>query len=136
MIAALMIAASSGELPPWTGVAATVGIAVIGAISALVVRKVRGPVTIQELWAENRALRAEFTLLDSKVDKLIAHSNAQGIVIRAIGAGFEAQANGIDRLAVQPTFTSKEQAAIRHARELLNDETFWSIIPNTKEDES
>ena len=52
------------------GVVGTIIVAVIGALGLYVARKTRGPVTIQELFNETRALREDLDKLQTKHDDL------------------------------------------------------------------
>lgn len=118
-----------GQLPAWVIPGASVMVALIGALALVIVRKIRGPVAIQDLWDENRKLRADVDKLGEKVDGLIESRETQLNVNRVMGEGFDALSHGIERLEVKPSFTRTEHAAIERARAVRSDETIWLTVP-------
>ena len=120
----------NGELPGWVGPLVATVVALVGAAGLIIVRKVRGPVAIQDLWAENRKLREEMETLDQKVDRLFQASQMQLTVNRIMGDGFDALSNYVERDAAQsgrpPAFTKPEHTAIERARALRSDDTQWT----------
>jgi len=125
----------TGELPGYVIPGASVLVAIIGAIALIIVRRTRGPVAIQDLWAENRQLRTDMTSLEAKVDKLIASKETQLTVNRIMSEGFDALSGYVERITERgkkPTYTQTEHMAIERARALRSDDDLWTTI-NKKE---
>lgn len=121
----------TGELPGWVIPGASVIVAIIGAIALIVVRRTRGPVAIQDLWTENRQLRADMTTLEEKVDRLIAGKETQLTVNRIMSEGFDALSGYVERITERgkkPSYTPTEHNAIERARALRSDDDIWSTI--------
>lgn len=116
------------EIPAWVPIASPWVVAAIGALALLLVRKLRGPVTIQDLWAENRSLRADLTTVQDQVNALITASNTQLAVNRTLGDGFDAMTAAVERSEVDIHFTRAEQEAIDRARALRGDERRWDTL--------
>lgn len=115
-------------MPGWVVPLASIIVAVVGAVGLIVVRRTRGPVAIQDLWAENRQLRADLQALEEKVDGLLHTRETQLTVNRIMGEGFDALSAGVARLTSQPTFTPAELAAISRARALREDDDLWNTL--------
>lgn len=126
---ALIIAAetSGPELPPWVGVGATILCAVIAALGVVIVRLLRGPVEVKDLWAENRLLRTDLARVEGKVDALLRDREKQITVNRTMVDGFDALSNYVEREAEAagrpPRFTRAEHEAIETAKALRQDES-------------
>jgi hypothetical protein len=127
---------------PFIVPAAMVVVALLGIISALLVRVIRGPVEVRDLWTENRTLRADLEKVDGKVDTLIAEGRkreeAQHKINRTMGDGFDALSNFVEREAIRigqpPAFTSDERIAVEKARALRGDDISWpTFTPATPE---
>ena len=119
--------------PWWVAPAAVVAVATVSAIALVIVRKLKGPVTIQDLWAENRQLRTDLNAVSAKVDTLVqvrATERAEG---RIVGEGFDALAAYVDRdseaRGTAPLFTPRERAAIDAAKRVREDDTVWNTTP-------
>jgi hypothetical protein len=121
----------------WVGPFASILVAVIGGAVVLIVRKVRGPVVIQDLWAENRLLRKDIGELELrlglKIDALSMAHDAQLTVNRIMGDGFDALSSYVERTSVvtkaKPVFTEEEHRAIERARALRADDSAWPTRP-------
>lgn len=122
------IAVGGGDLPGWAIPGASVMVALIGAVALLVVRRVRGPVTIQDLWKENRQLRTDLEKTDAKVEALMRSQQTQITINRVMGEGFDALSGGVERMSVKPTFTPVEHDAISRARALRQDDLIWATL--------
>lgn len=116
------------EIPSWLVIASPWIVAAIGAAALIIVRKVRGPVTIQDLWAENRTLRKDVTTLQAQVSGLIRASTTQLSVNRVMGEGFDALHSAVDRSEVHITYTRAERDAIARARALRDDDDLWNTL--------
>lgn len=122
-------------IPDWLLPSSPFILAVIGGGVALIVRKIRGPVAVQDLWAENRLLRKEMSEIRSEVATLRKNyeeeKREQGIVNRTMGDGFVALSGYVQRTNVgkaKPSFTEEEERAIEAAKALLGDE-IWATLP-------
>ena len=117
-------------IPAWVAPVASLCVAVIGATALVIVRKIRGPVTIQDLWAENRQLREDLDAISSKVDTLVAGRETQLTVNRIMGEGFDALSAYVERDSEErgttPAFTRAEHNAIDRARALREDDSIWT----------
>lgn len=123
------------EIPGWVVPGASVLVAVIGALALMIVRLIRGPVAIQDLWTENRELRKDLKSLETKVDGLIADRESQLTVNRIMGEGFDALSGYVERTTehgMKPTYTHAEHTAIERARALRSDETAWTTLNPTQ----
>jgi hypothetical protein len=123
------------EIPGWVVPGASVLVAVIGALALMIVRLIRGPVAIQDLWTENRELRKDLKSLETKVDGLIADRESQLTVNRIMGEGFDALSGYVERTTehgMKPTYTHVEHMAIERARALRSDETAWTTLNPTQ----
>jgi hypothetical protein len=123
------------EIPGWVVPGASVLVAVIGALALMIVRLIRGPVAIQDLWTENRELRKDLKSLETKVDGLIADRESQLTVNRIMGEGFDALSGYVERTTehgMKPTYTLSEHMAIERARALRSDETAWTTLNPTQ----
>lgn len=138
MIAGLLAAAAKGvDLSAWLVPGATVLAAALGAVGLLVVRIVRGPVTIQDLWKENRQLRIDLAKTDAKVDRLMQSYQHQMTVNRVMGEGFDALSNYVERTSgAVPSFTWQEREAVERARALRSDDLKWATLQPQSEGES
>lgn len=136
MIAALLNAAAdvAAAVPWWVSPAAVVVAAVLSAAALVIVRKVRGPVEIQDLWRENRQLRADLAETDAKVERLLQSSQHQMTVNRVMGEGFDALSNYVERTSgAAPAFTLQEREAVQRARALRSDDLKWATLqPQTE----
>lgn len=116
------------------GPIAVVVSALVGGLVALIVRKVRGPVAVQDLWAENRSLRKDIadveTRLGAKIDNLQRGHDAQAKISRVMGDGFDALSSAVERMSPKPKFTPDEHRAIEAARALRDDDGLWSTVPH------
>lgn len=112
-------------IPAWVAPAAVVLAAVVSATALIIVRRVRGPVTIQDLWAENRQLRTDLDAVSVKVDRLIGDRDEKHRVNRIIGDGFDAFEHAIERAGVVLSFTRLEEQALERARLLRADDSVW-----------
>lgn len=137
MIAGLILAAitaKGGDLPAWVIPTATVVAAALGAAALVIVRRMRGPVAIQDLWAENRSLRADLKGMndrlqttDAKVERLMRSYQHQITVNQAMGEGFDALSNYVERTSgSSPAFTQWEHDAVQRARALRSDDLIWA----------
>lgn len=120
-------------MPPWVVPGVTVLVALISATALIIVRRTRGPVAIQDLWAENRLLRSDMTTLSTKVDGLIADRTSQLKVNRIMGEGFDALSGYVERTTERgkkPSYTSEEHAAIEQARALRSGSSWPAPTPN------
>lgn len=119
--------------PWWVAPAAVVVAAVVSATALIVVRKVKGPVTIQDLWAENRQLRTDLDAVSQKVDTLVRQGETRLNVSRVYQAAFNAQESAIDRHVAdggaRPMLTRSEHDAIERARRLEDDDSIWNTAP-------
>lgn len=119
--------------PWWVAPAAVVGAALVSAIALVIVRKLKGPVTIQDLWAENRQLRTDLNAVSAKVDTLVQVRATERAESRIVGEGFDALAAYVDRDAeardTVPLFTPRERAAIEAAKRVREDDTVWNTTP-------
>lgn len=125
--------AAAVELPPWAGPVFTLAGLIGGWVIAVVLKVLRGPVEVKDLWTENRALRAELGSLradhtgridavNAKVDKLLRERQTQRTYNRAFADGFDAQSRLIERMVdetgVRPKYGPGEHEAIERARAL------------------
>jgi len=113
-------------IPAWVAPAAVVAAALVSAAALIIVRRVRGPVTIQDLWAENRQLRKDLDVVSGKVDTLIEDRDEKHRVNRIIGEGFDALDNAVERAGVALRFTRLEEQALDRARALRADDSVWN----------
>lgn len=124
--------------PWWVAPAAVVIAAVVSATALVIVRKIKGPVTIQDLWAENRQLRTDLDAVSRKVDTLVRRGETQLNVTRIYREANTAHEAAIDRHVAEggtrPTLTRAETEAIERARRLDADETIWNTAPLTAEE--
>lgn len=107
-----------------------VGIAgvLLTALTALIVAVVRKPVTVTDLWAENRSLRNDMDAMDKKFTVYLkAISTRQQIV----GEGFLALSDTVEEAKVQLIFTPDRQKRIQAAREALADDLVWPTLGAT-----
>lgn len=111
------------------GPAATLAVAAIGALGLIIVRRLRGPVTVQDLWAENRSLRDDLTEVSRKVDQLVRNEQVQLGVNRIMGEGFDALSGYVERTSdeagIKPAYTRAEHESIERARALRGDDAIW-----------
>lgn len=122
---------TNGDLPGWVVPAATIIVAIVSAIGLIIVRKTRGPVTIQDLWKENRDLRTDLTAMEKKVDRLFQTQRTQFTINRIMGEGFDALSSYVERTTAagtKPKFTSLEHEAIVRARALRSEDTSWDTL--------
>lgn len=126
--AAAVVTSENSEIPPWLVPLTTFVGTVIGAIALVIVRKVRGPVTVQDLWAENRLLRSDVDTQGRQIQALMQAQNTQINVNQDIGFGFDALLQYIDRTDTDPDFTVNERSAIDRARALRDDQTLWQTV--------
>lgn len=122
--------------------------ALIGGAFLLIARRLKPPVTIQDVWKENRALRSDLALSDKridelahKVDQLVKASETQLTVNRIMGEGFDALSGYVERTSggIKPAYTVEEHDAIERAKALRNDDAIWNTAsrhPKTKENQS
>jgi hypothetical protein len=122
--------------------------ALIGGAFLLIARRLKPPVTIQDVWKENRALRTDLmraeTRLDElahKVERLLRASETQLTVNRIMGEGFDALSGYVERTSggIKPAYTAEEHDAIERAKALRNDDAIWNTAsrqPQTKENQS
>jgi hypothetical protein len=114
------------------GPAATLLVGLITTLGLLVVRKLRGPVTVQDLWAENRQLRTDLDAVSQKVDGLVRYRETQLTVNRIMGEGFDALSGYVERTSaeagVKPEFTSAEHDAVERARALRSNDELWNTL--------
>lgn len=115
-------------VPGWLVSLSPLIVALIGALALVVVRLIRGPVTIQDLWAENRKLREDLTTVQGQVRGLMRASNTQLSVNRIMGEGFDALSNAVERSAVPIHYTPHEHEAIDRARALRSDDDLWFTL--------
>lgn len=119
--------------PWWVAPAAVVAAAAISALALVIVRKLKGPVTIQDLWAENRQLRTDLNAVSAKVETLIQVRATERAESRIVGEGFDALSAAVDRdseaRGTAPLFTPRERAAIDAARRVRADDTVWNTTP-------
>ena len=125
----ILLAAATSDVPGsvWVTVGGAVVVAVLTGIVTLVVRLARTPVEVRDLWAENRALRADIEALSVKVDSLIEDRETQLSVNRIMGEGFDALSNYVERESElagrRPRFSHREHDAIERARALRDEDT-------------
>lgn len=134
-------AVDGGTIGQFLGPSITVGVAVIGALALIIVRLTRQPVEVRDLWAENRALRADLNDVEAKVGILMQERGRQADVNRTVGEGFDATLSYIDRESEReghpPRFTRSEREAIDRARALRNEVSDWDDgIPTEEQQES
>jgi hypothetical protein len=132
VVAVAVGATSDGDLPGWVIPGATVIAALLGATALVIVRKVRGPVAIQDLWAENRLQRTEMTAMNLRVDALVSGRESDRNIIRIISEGFRALSDVVDRQVhngVQPKIFPDEEKAIERARAVVDDDDLWNTLP-------
>lgn len=119
--------------PWWVAPAAVVAAAAISALALVIVRKLKGPVTIQDLWAENRQLRTDLNAVSAKVETLIQVRATERAESRIVGEGFDALSAAVDRdseaRGTAPLFTPRERAAIDAAKRVRADDTVWNTTP-------
>lgn len=119
--------------PWWVAPAAVVVAAIVSATALVIVRKLKGPVTIQDLWAENRQLRTDLNAVSAKVDTLVQVRATERAESRTVGEGFDALSAYVDRdseaRGTAPLFTRSERAAIEAAKRVREDETTWNTAP-------
>lgn len=120
-------------IPAWVAPAAVLGAALVSAIALIIVRKVKGPVTIQDLWAENRQLRKDLNAVSAKVDTLVQVRDTERADSRTVGEGFDALAAYVDRdseaRGAAPLFTRIERAAIDAAKRVRDGDSAWNTAP-------
>ncbi len=123
------------QFPDWLLPSSPFILAVIAGVVTLIVRKIRGPVAVQDLWAENRLLRKEMSEIRAEVDLLRQayekEKKEQGIVNRTMGDGFVALSGYVQRTNLgktKPAFTPDEEHAIEAAKALLGDD-IWATVP-------
>lgn len=123
------------DFPSWLLPSSPFIIALIGGIAALVVRLIRGPVQMQDLWAENRLLRKEMQDIRDEVEEMrkayLSEKQEQMTINRTMGDGFVALSNFVQRTnsgKTKPAFTEEEDRAIQAARALLGDD-LWATVP-------
>lgn len=121
--------------PDWLLPSSPFIIAAIGGAVAILVRKIRGPVAVQDLWNENRLLRKEMQEIREEVDEMRRayqkEKEDQAAVNRTMGDGFVALSNFVQRTnsgKAKPAFTPDEERAIEAARALLGDD-LWATVP-------
>lgn len=125
----MLVVAAATAIPGsvWVTVGGAVIVAVLTGVVTLIVRLTRAPVEVRDLWAENRALRADYEELNTKVDSLIQDRETQLSVNRIMGEGFDALSNYVERESElagrRPTFTPREHQAIERARALRDEDT-------------
>lgn len=113
--------------------ASTVIAAILALAGVVIVNRTRKPVATQELWAENRSLRAEVReqgdRIDSIEDKFERRDQARQRTIRILGSGFDALLHYLERIRPEwgkgdamPAFTDAEHAAIDPARSIQNQQ--------------
>ena len=115
-------------IPAWVAPVATVAVALISATALVIVRRIRGPVTIQDLWGENRQLRKDLDAISRKVDGLLLSRETQLNLNRTMGEGFDAQAALIERTRVADGFTPQEVTAVERARAMRQDDDLWNTL--------
>ena len=115
-------------IPSWVAPVATVAVALISAVALVIVRRIRGPVTIQDLWGENRQLRKDLDAISRKVDALLLSRETQLNINRTMGEGFDAQAALIERTRVADGFTPQEATAVGRARAMREDDDLWNTL--------
>lgn len=121
------------ELPVWAGPTFTLAGVVITASVFVIVKLLRGPVEVKDLWGENRELRAEvkavrastdaaIASVNLKLDSLLREREIQRTYNRAFADGFDAQSRIIERMVqetgVHPKYGPGEHEAIERARAL------------------
>jgi hypothetical protein len=116
------------EVPAWLAPVATLAVGVISAAALVIVRRIRGPVTIQDLWGENRQLRKDLDAISRKVDALLLSRETQLNINRVMGEGFDAQSALIERTGTATFLTPQEQSAIDKARALRDDDDLWNTL--------
>lgn len=99
----------------------TLAVAIITALTLVVVALLRKPVQITDLWAENRLLKEDMTKLDKKLDRVIENQ-------RVIGDGFIAQSDAIERGGVTPVYTESEREKVDRAKRLLYGDADWPTV--------
>lgn len=113
----------------WIALASPFVVAAISAAALVIVRRLKGPVTIQDLWAENRQLRTDLDAVSQKVDRLVQGRETQLAVNRIMGEGFDALSAYVERDTdardTKPVFTRAEHDAIARARALRDDDSVW-----------
>lgn len=123
--------------PDWLLPSSPFILALIAGGITLIVRKIRGPVVIQDLWAENRLLRKEMQEIRDEITAFRverdAERKAQGIRDQTMNYGFIALSGFIERThanKAKPQFTADEERAINAARDLLGADEWPTLNPN------
>jgi len=114
----------TGTLFGFAGVIVT---AVVGLVGVIVARKMRGPVSVQDLWTRTTAMGTEIATLQTQVKTLLTERETQFAVVRLIGDGFDVYDA---RAATFPPieWTPRELEAIERARALRRDDDFWTTL--------
>lgn len=122
--------------PDWLLPSSPFILAVIAGGVTLLVRKIRGPVAVQDLWAENRLLRKEMQEIRDQVMKMQltyeTERRAQSQRDQTMNSGFIALSNFVERShtgRAKPQFTAEEERAINAARDLLGEDEWPTINP-------
>lgn len=123
-------------VPDWLLPSSPFILALIAGGVTLLVRKIRGPVAVQDLWAENRLLRKEMGEIRVEVAAMRAtyeaERRAQSQRDQTMNAGFIALSGFVERThasKAKPQFTPEEERAINAARDLLGDDGWPTINP-------
>ena len=123
------------EVPAWLAALSPIIVAIIAALGVVLARLIRGPVTVQDLWNENRQLRTDLTKVEGQVRGLMRANSTQLTVNRILGEGFDALSGAVERSGLALSFTPAEHTAIDRARALRNDDELWAELQlNTDND--
>lgn len=124
------------KLEDFWGLGVTLIVALVGGMVTLIVRFVRGPVQVQDLWKENRDLRTEMKGLEdrltARIETLQKTLSDQATDASVLAEGFDALSNYVERTSGgrRPSFNPEELEPIERARALRGDARWNTFNPH------
>lgn len=122
-------------LGPATGLVVAIITAAGVVAAAVIARKMRPAVTMNEVWNKNKEQGVQIEKLLARMRKMERKQAVHDRVIGVLGDGFAAHDRAIQRSGVQMDYTPSEAAAIDQARRLRDDTALWEALRNPPEEE-